>query len=236
MISLVYYFIARREGGVAEDPRSPRNDRTPLKTPFYPRSPYAVAKVFAHQITVNYRESYGMFACNGVLFNHESPRRGENFVSRKITLSVAKIKQGLQDKITLGNLDAKRDWGFSGDYVNGMYLIMQHSIPDDFVLATSEQYSVREFAEKVFNQLGLNFNDHVEYDQSFTRPNEVPSLMGDSTKARTVLGWKPEVNFEGLVDRMIKGAWDNVRNNTQRLAFSEGWKYSRYTQGQSVSK
>ena len=140
------------------------------------------------------------------------------------------IKRKL-DKVRLGNLDAKRDWGFAGDYMEGVYRIMQHSVPDDFVLATSEQYSVREFAENVFNQLGLNFNDHVEYDQSFTRPNEVPSLMGDSTKARTVLGWKPEVSFEGLVDRMIKGAWDNVRNNTQRLAFSEGWKYSRYTQG-----
>lgn len=225
MTNVKYYQASSSEMFGISPP--PQNENTPM----LPQSPYGCAKLFAYHITKVYRVGYGMFACNGILFNHEGERRGMNFVTQKIVYAAVRIKLGKLDKVRLGNLDAKRDWGFAGDYMEGVYRIMQHSVPDDFVLATSEQYSVREFAEKVFNQLGLNFYDYVVFDNAFTRPNEVPSLMGDSTKARTILGWKPEVTFEGLVDRMIKGAWDNVRNNTQRLAFSEGWKYSRYTQG-----
>jgi GDPmannose 4,6-dehydratase len=177
----------------------PQNENTPM----LPQSPYGCSKLFAYHITKTYRKGYGMFACNGILFNHESERRGINFVTQKICHEAAKIKLGLQNEIRLGNLEAKRDWGHSKDYVRAMWMIMQHEIPDDFVIATSEQRSVREFAERVFSKLGMDFYDYLKYDPQYIRPNEVPSLCGDATKARTVLGWKPEISFEQLVDMMI---------------------------------
>ncbi len=180
-------------------------------TPFHPRSPYACAKVYAHWQTRNYREAYGMFAANGILFNHESPRRGENFVTRKITRSATRIKVGLQDKLALGNLEAVRDWGFAGDYVEAMWLILQHSEPDDFVVATGESHSVREFLELTFEQLQLDWRKHVEFDQRLMRPAEVDLLQGDSTRARTVLGWRPKVNFEGLVAMMVQADLELAR-------------------------
>ena len=172
-------------------------------TTFHPRSPYACAKVFGHNITVNYRESYGTYAVNGILFNHESPRRGETFVTRKITRAVANIKLGLQDKVYLGNLDAKRDWGFAGDYVEGMWLMMQQDKPDDYVLATGETHSVREFVEKAFEHAGLDWKKHVEIDPRYFRPAEVDLLLGDATKAHQHLGWKPRVGFSELVRMMV---------------------------------
>jgi GDPmannose 4,6-dehydratase len=179
---------------------------TPQKetTPFYPRSPYGVAKVYSHWITINYRESYGMHASCGILFNHESPRRGETFVTRKITRAATRIKLGLQEKLYLGNLDAKRDWGFAGDYVEAMWLMLQQEQPDDYVVATNELYSVRDFCEKTFGQLGLNYEDHVEIDPRYYRPAEVDLLLGDSTKARTQLGWKPGTSFDELVTMMVE--------------------------------
>lgn len=178
---------------------------TPQKetTPFYPRSPYGAAKVYGHWIAVNYRESYDMFICNGILFNHESPRRGETFVTRKISRGVAAIKLGLQKKIFLGNLDAKRDWGFAKDYVEAMWLMLQQKTPDDYVVATGETYSVREFAEKAFAHVGLNYKDHVEVDPKYFRPAEVELLLGDPSKAKKVLGWKPKVMFSDLVTMMV---------------------------------
>lgn len=173
------------------------------KTPFYPRSPYAAAKVYAHWLTVNYREAYGIFACNGILFNHESPRRGETFVTRKISRGAAAIKLGLQNKIYLGNLDAKRDWGFAGDYVKAMWLMLQQDQPDDYVIATGETHTVREFLELAFKRVGLNWQDHVEFDQRYLRPTEVDLLIGDSSKAREKLGWRPTVTFEELVNMMV---------------------------------
>jgi GDPmannose 4,6-dehydratase len=186
---------------------------TPQKetTPFYPRSPYACAKVYIFWQTVNYRESYNMFACNGILFNHESPRRGETFVTRKITRAATRIKEGLQAKLYLGNLDAKRDWGFAGDYVEGMWLMLQHDTPDDYVLATGETHSVREFLDKVFGQLGLEWQKYVEVDQRYFRPAEVDLLLGDPTKAKTVLGWKPRVGFESLAKMMTESDWAMAR-------------------------
>jgi GDPmannose 4,6-dehydratase len=186
---------------------------TPQKetTPFYPRSPYACAKVYSFWQTVNYRESYNMFACNGILFNHESPRRGETFVTRKITRAATRIKEGLQEKLYLGNLDAKRDWGFAGDYVEGMWMMLQHDTPDDYVLATGETHSVREFLDKVFGQLGLDWHKHVEVDERYFRPAEVDLLLGDPTKARTVLGWKPRVGFEALAKMMTESDWAMAR-------------------------
>jgi GDPmannose 4,6-dehydratase len=186
---------------------------TPQKetTPFYPRSPYACAKVYSFWQTVNYRESYNMFACNGILFNHESPRRGETFVTRKITRAATRIKEGLQAKLYLGNLDAKRDWGFAGDYVEGMWLMLQHDTPDDYVLATGETHSVREFLDKVFGQLGLEWQKYVEVDQRYFRPAEVDLLLGDPTKAKTVLGWKPRVGFESLAKMMTESDWAMAR-------------------------
>jgi GDPmannose 4,6-dehydratase len=180
---------------------------TPQKetTPFYPRSPYGVAKVYAHWITVNYRESYGMHASCGILFNHESPRRGETFVTRKITRAAGRIKCGLQKKLYLGNLDAQRDWGYAGDYVEAMWLMLQQDTPDDYVVATNELYSVRDFCEKTFSRLGLNYEDHVEIDPRYYRPAEVDLLLGDNTKARTQLGWVPRTSFEQLVDMMVEG-------------------------------
>ena len=179
---------------------------TPQKetTPFYPRSPYGVAKVYAHWITVNYRESYGMHASCGILFNHESPRRGETFVTRKITRAAGRIKCGLQKKLSLGNLDAQRDWGYAGDYVEAMWLMLQQDTPDDYVVATNELYSVRDFCEKTFSRLGLDYEDHVEIDPRYYRPAEVDLLLGDNTKARTQLGWEPRTSFENLVDMMVE--------------------------------
>ena len=172
-------------------------------TPFYPRPPYAVAKLYAYWAVKNYREAYGLFASNGILFNHESPRRGENFVTRKITMGVARIKLGLQEKLAMGNIDAKRDWGFAGDYVEGMWRILQHDKPDDFVLATGEMHSVKDFLEAAFSSVGLDWQKYVTHDKRFDRPSEVDQLLGDSTKARTVLGWRPQVDFHGLVKMMV---------------------------------
>ena len=179
---------------------------TPQKetTPFYPRSPYGVAKVYSHWITINYRESYDLHASCGILFNHESPRRGETFVTRKITRAATRIKLGLQEKLYLGNLDAKRDWGFAGDYVEAMWRMLQQETPDDYVVATNELYSVRDFCKKTFDQLGLNYEDHVEIDPRYYRPAEVELLLGDSTKACEQLGWKPQTSFEELVQMMVK--------------------------------
>jgi GDPmannose 4,6-dehydratase len=173
-------------------------------TPFHPRSPYACAKVYAHWQTVNYREAFELFACNGILFNHESPRRGENFVTRKITRSATRIKLGIQEKLALGNLDARRDWGFAGDYVEAMWLMLQQDKPDDYVVATGETHSVQEFLEVVFAHLKLKWQDHVEIDQRFFRPAEVDLLIGDASKAKRQLGWTPKVKFERLAELMIE--------------------------------
>ncbi len=175
-----------------------------LNTPFHPRSPYACAKLYAHWQTINYREAYGLFACSGILFNHESPRRGESFVTRKVTLGATRIKEGLQKKLVMGNLDAKRDWGFAGDYVRAMWLMLQQNKPDDYVVATGETYSVREFLELAFSCLDLDYRDFVEFDPKYTRPSEVDVLLGDASKTRATLGWKPEVDFRGLVKMMIE--------------------------------
>ncbi|HIK53649.1 MAG TPA: GDP-mannose 4,6-dehydratase [Synechococcales cyanobacterium M55_K2018_004] len=173
-------------------------------TPFYPRSPYACAKVYAHWQTVNYRESYDLFACNGILFNHESPRRGETFVTRKITRAVARIVAGQQKKLYMGNLDAQRDWGYAKDYVRAMWLMLQQDTPDDYVVATGEMHSVREFLDLAFGYVNLNWQDYVEFDARYLRPAEVELLIGDSTKAREKLGWAPSVSFEELVKLMVE--------------------------------
>ncbi|MEM6400997.1 MAG: GDP-mannose 4,6-dehydratase [Cyanobacteria bacterium P01_D01_bin.116] len=173
-------------------------------TPFYPRSPYACAKVYSHWQTVNYRESYNMFACNGILFNHESPRRGETFVTRKITRAVARIVAGKQKKIYMGNLDSKRDWGYAKDYVRAMWMMLQQEQADDYVIATNETHSVREFLELAFNYVNLDWQEYVEFDKRYLRPAEVDLLIGDSTKARTQLGWTPSVTFEQLVALMVE--------------------------------
>lgn len=172
-------------------------------TPFHPRSPYGVAKVYAYWQTVNYREAYGVFASNGILFNHESPRRGETFVTRKVTRAATRIKLGLQDRLFLGNLDAERDWGFAGDFVRAMWMILQHDEPDDFVVATGTRHSVREFVDLAFQMLDLDYRAHVETDQRYLRPTEVDILEGDASKARRVLGWEPSVGFEDLLRMMI---------------------------------
>jgi GDPmannose 4,6-dehydratase len=172
-------------------------------TPFYPRSPYAVSKVAAHWYCVNYREAYGLFVSNGILFNHESPRRGETFVTRKVTRGVSRIKEGLQSHLYLGNLDAKRDWGFAGDYVEAMWRMLQHDEPDDFVVATGSAYSIRDFLATAFGHVGLDWEEHVEFDSRYLRPAEVDHLEGDATKARSVLGWEPKVGFEELVHMMV---------------------------------
>lgn len=174
------------------------------KTPFYPRSPYGVAKVYGHWITVNYRESFDMFAVSGILFNHESPRRGLEFVTRKISHAVARIKLGKQDKLVLGNLDSKRDWGYAKDYVKAMWLMLQQDKPQDYVISTGETHSVREFVEKAFGHVGINnWQDYVEQDERFMRPAEVDLLVGDSNKARQDLGWEPETNFDELIKLMV---------------------------------
>lgn len=174
------------------------------KTPFYPRSPYGVAKVYGHWITVNYRESYDIFACSGILFNHESPRRGLEFVTRKVTHSAAKIKLGLAKELHLGNLDAQRDWGFAGDYVKAMWLMLQQDRPDDYVIATGKTHSVRQLCREAFSHLGLNWQDHVVVDPAFIRPADVDQLVGDTSKARQVLGWKPAVEFSELIAMMVE--------------------------------
>jgi GDPmannose 4,6-dehydratase len=172
-------------------------------TPFYPRSPYGCAKLFSHWLTVNYRESYGLHASSGILFNHESPRRGETFVTRKITRAVAHIKHGLQKKIYLGNLDAKRDWGYAKEYVEAMWLMLQQPEPDDYVIATNETHSVSEFLEHAFAHAGLNWKDYVEFDERYTRPAEVDLLIGDYSKAKKKLGWEPKTRFIDLVKLMV---------------------------------
>lgn len=177
-------------------------------TPFYPRSPYGVAKVYGHFITVNYRESYNLYALSGILFNHESPRRGKEFVTRKITDAVARIKHGKQKELRMGNLDSKRDWGYAGDYVRAMWLMLQQDTPDDYVVATGETHSVRDFLEIAFGHVGLNFEDYVVIDPEFIRPAEVELLLGNPAKARDNLGWKPEVSFEQLVTRMVDADMD----------------------------
>jgi GDPmannose 4,6-dehydratase len=177
----------------------PQNERTP----FYPRSPYGVAKVYGHYITVNYRESYGLYAVSGILFNHESPRRGRQFVTRKVTHGVAGIKHGLTRELRLGNLDASRDWGFAGDYVEAMWLMLQQPTPDDFVIATGETHSVRELCEIAFARAGLDWREHVKVDETHVRPAEVDCLIGDATKARTILGWQQKVSFRELVEMMV---------------------------------
>jgi len=181
------------------------------KTPFHPRSPYACAKVFSYWQTVNYREAYGMFACNGILFNHESPRRGETFVTRKITRAATRIKEGLQQKLFLGNLDAKRDWGFAGDYVEAMWLMLQQDKPDDYVIATGETHSVREFLAEVFGYLELDWQKYVEVDPRYLRPAEVDLLLGDASKARRELGWRPRVTFKALARMMTDADWTLAR-------------------------
>ena len=173
-------------------------------TPFYPRSPYGAAKVYAHWITVNYREAYGLFACNGILFNHESPRRGETFVTRKITRAAARIKLGLQEELFLGNLDAKRDWGYAGDYVEAMWLMLQQPQPDDYVVATGESHTVREFLDIAFGHLELDWQRYVKIDPRYYRPTEVDLLIGDPAKAMRQLGWKPTVNFHRLAIMMVE--------------------------------
>jgi GDPmannose 4,6-dehydratase len=173
-------------------------------TPFHPRSPYGVAKVYAHWMTVNYREAYGLFACSGILFNHESPRRGENFVTRKVTRGIASILAGRTEKLRLGNLDSKRDWGHTRDYVEAMWLMLQQDKPDDYVIATGEQWSVRQLAEIAFGMVGLDWQDYVEVDQAYFRPAEVPDLCGDPSKARQELGWRPKISFREMIGEMLE--------------------------------
>ena len=189
-------------------PHEPQNEQTP----FYPRSPYGVSKVYGHWITVNYRESYGMFACSGILFNHESPRRGREFVTRKVSYGVSRIKLGLQEKLTLGNLDAKRDWGFSGDYVRAMWLMLQQDRPDDYVVAMGKKHSVRELVELAFGRVGLDWRDHVVVDPALFRPAEINTLCGDATKAHKCLGWYPTMSFQELVHAMVDADMERVQS------------------------
>ena len=191
-----------------DNPQAPQSESTLLM----PASPYACAKVFAHNLCRNYRESYGMHISSGILFNHESPRRGETFVTRKITLAAARIKLGLQEKLYLGNLDAKRDWGFAGDYVNAMWLMLQQDNPDDYVIATGETYTVKQFLEKVFKIAGLDIEKHVEIDSRLFRPHEVPLLLGDASKAKEKLGWQSKVDLNGLAEMMYKSDLEASRN------------------------
>lgn len=185
------------------------------KTPFYPRSPYGVAKVYGHWITVNYRESFNLFASSGILFNHESPRRGLEFVTRKISDSVARIKLGKQNELRLGNLEARRDWGFAGDYVEAMWLILQHDNPDNFVIGTGETHSVREFCEIAFGHVGLDYNDFVVQDERFYRPAEVDLLISDPSKAHSLLGWEPSMNFNELVTIMVDADMERLSSNSK---------------------
>lgn len=202
-----FYFAASSEmfGLVRE---TPQNENTP----FHPRSPYGISKVAGFHLTQNYREAYNLFACNGIFFNHESPRRGFEFVTRKITNAVARIKLGLDKKLRLGNLEAQRDWGFAGDYVEAMYLMLQQDIPDDYVIATNKTHSVRDFVKLAFDCVGLNWEDCVIIDEKFYRPAEVHQLKGDYSKAKKILGWQPKVTFEGLVKMMVEADLQRIRN------------------------
>jgi GDPmannose 4,6-dehydratase len=200
--------------GMVEE--SPQNE----KTRFYPRSPYGVAKLYGHWITVNARESYGLFACSGILFNHESPRRGFEFVTRRITYNVARISLGLQEKLKMGNVEAERDWGFAGDYVRAMWLMLQQETPDDFVIATGVCHSVRRFLELAFAQVNLDYRDHVELGKDLLRPADVHHLRGDSSKAARQLGWKPQVSFEELVAMMVDSDLELVGRTSARTLFS----------------
>jgi GDPmannose 4,6-dehydratase len=192
-------------------------------TPFYPRSPYAVSKVAAHWFGINYREAYNLFICNGILFNHESPRRGETFLTRKITRAVGRIKLGLQEKLFLGNLEAKRDWGFAGDYVEAMWLMLQQEQPDDYVVATGTSHSVREFLETAFSYAELDYKDYVLIDPKYFRPTEVDHLLGDSTKARQVLRWEPRVSFTELVRMMVESDMQLARREHTLRESGHGW-------------
>jgi GDPmannose 4,6-dehydratase len=189
-------------------------------TPFYPRSPYAAAKLYGHWVTVNYREAYNIFASCGILFNHESPLRGLEFVTRKITNAAARIKLGLQKELVLGNMEAKRDWGYAPDYVKAMWMMLQQDKPGDYVIATNETHSVREFAQAAFEELGLNYEDHVISDKKFMRPSEVDILIGDYSKARNILGWKPEVTFRELVKIMVREDYEKWKKITEGQIFS----------------
>lgn len=184
-------------------------------TPFYPRSPYACAKLMAHWLTVNYRESYGLYACSGILFNHESPRRGENFVTRKITIAAARIKAGLQEKLVLGNLDSRRDWGYAKEYVEGMWLMLQQDEPADYVLATNETHSIKDFLEASFGALQLDWSDYVSFDPKFLRPAEVDLLIGDYSKAKAELGWEPKTRMHGLAKLMVQADLDAALADTR---------------------
>ncbi|NOX99365.1 MAG: GDP-mannose 4,6-dehydratase [Verrucomicrobia bacterium] len=207
LIDKVRFYQASSSEMFGKAQESPQSETTP----FWPRSPYGCAKVFAHCLTVNYRESYGLHASSGILFNHESPRRGETFVTRKITRAATRIKLGLQDKLYLGNLDAKRDWGYAKEYAEMMWLMLQQDVPDDYVVATGESHSVREFCEAVFARLDLDWEDYVEYDKTYERPAEVDLLVGNASKAREKLGWDPQVKFEGLIRLMTDSDLDLAR-------------------------
>jgi len=204
----IKFYQASSSEMFGDNPEVPQNELTRLS----PASPYSCAKVYAHHLVRNYRESYGMFACSGILFNHESPRRGETFVTRKITIAAAKIKLGLQDKLYLGNLHALRDWGFAGDYVKAMHMMLQHDEPDDYVVATGKAYSVQQWLEEVFKIAGLSIDKHVEIDPRLFRPHEVPHLLGDYSKAKKVLGWKPEVDFKKLAKLMYESDFNFCKN------------------------
>ena len=198
--------------GSAPPPQGP-------STPFHPRSPYACAKLYAHWQTINYREAYGLFACSGILFNHESPRRGESFVTRKVTLGAARIKEGLQRRLVMGNLESQRDWGFAGDYVRAMWMMLQQDKPDDYVVATGETHSVRELLELAFALVDLDYRDFVDFDPKYTRPAEVDVLLGDASKARQVLGWTPEVDFHGLIKMMVEHDLEMARREKHAQSF-----------------
>ncbi len=200
---------------------TPQNERTP----FHPRSPYGVAKLYGHWIAVNYRESYGMFICSGILFNHESPRRGIEFVTRKISNGVARIYHGLDSELLLGNLDAKRDWGFAGDYVKAMWLMLQQDTPDDYVIATGRAHTVREFCEVAFDAAGLDWKEYVKVDPQFLRPAEVELLKGDCSKARKTLGWKPEVSFKELVRMMVQSDIELLSAKTEKSVVQAHQRY-----------
>jgi len=189
-------------------------------TPFYPRSPYGAAKVYSYWLTVNYRESYGIFACNGILFNHESPRRGETFVTRKVTRAAARIKAGLEDKLYLGNLDAKRDWGYAREYVEAMWLMLQQKEPDDYVVATGETHSVGELLEEAFTYVGLDWRKHVEIDARYYRPAEVDLLIGDPTKAKRILGWEAKTKFKDLVRLMVDADMETAKKEAHMNSYN----------------
>ena len=200
-------------------------------TPFYPRSPYGAAKVYAYWVTVNYRESYGIFACNGILFNHESPRRGETFVTRKVTRAVARIQAGLDDKLYLGNLDSKRDWGYAKEYVEAMWLMLQQDQPDDYVIATGETHSVRELVEEAFSYVGLNWKKYIDKDPRYYRPAEVDLLVGDPNKAKKLLGWEARTTFRDLVHLMVNADIEAVRENNHKVEVKENVEDKAEAQG-----